>query len=259
MQRRTNRVSRGIGMLSASLLIPMLTSARVEAQYGGDPFDPYRAAYRSSSVPTFNRVGPQGSVRLAAPPGMGTVPGIGDPGATTYPYTEFGTEALGLGFESFEPVPLPSEYDTLRGIEELGLYDRSYRPNREADQLYLQWKDELKRLYEQALDEEDPRRKNELLRRYQEVRREVSLGLAPSASNRAMYDRDAIADRDADTEADERRPRAPSATRAERLPDSVRSYDELLRWSHVVNRNALRRATSREPTGSGDGARSPSR
>jgi len=232
---------RVLASFPASLLIVLVVAVGAEAQYGGAPFDPYQAAYRSSSVPSYNRVGPGGGARLPAPPGMGAVPGFGDPGQTGYPLSEFDAVSP-FGLPSPEAIPLPSEYSRLRGLE---VYDRSYQPNRQADQVYLEWMGRLQDLFEAAQSETDPERKAELLQRYREVRRRVSLGLSPSASNRLMSER--IEGRAPSGSArDESRRGAASADQppAGTMPRSVRSFDDLLRWSHVVNRQALRRASA---------------
>lgn len=154
-------------------------------QFNGDPFDPYRAAYRSSSSPVETQIVP-GQGRRVTPPGLGTVPGIGTPWDLNYTnprlgasrYGEFGTSDR-LGLDIYDPIN-----DVYRQLDtEFG---RVYRPNAGVDDQYYESQQQRQQLYVEAMREPDPQRRAELLRRYQDLSRRASLGLSPSASRGAL-------------------------------------------------------------------------
>ncbi|MEW4567180.1 hypothetical protein AB1L88_04870 [Tautonia sp. JC769] len=201
-----------------------------KAQFNGDPFDPFRAAYRSSTIPMATQFGP-GRSRVVTPPGMGSVPGIGVPWDLSYtspsylpsPSTRFGTSDLDL---------LSPSNDVYRRYDEE--FGRVYRPNAEADEQFARMQQARQELYFQAMRETDPERKAELRQQYQDLSRRISLGMSPT--NR-------------------RDPRAPGAGRggsapglpnqsADRagaggLPRTVRSYEDLAQWSRAINQRAV--------------------
>ncbi|WP_145274565.1 hypothetical protein [Tautonia plasticadhaerens] len=94
-----------------------------------------------------------------------------------------------------------------------------------------QFQDIRRQLYLEATQERDPQRRAELMRRYQDVSRRISLNLSPSASRNILNTQ---ASRE-----DQSGPRRGVGDQSDGLPPSVRSYDDLLQWSRHVNREAL--------------------
>lgn len=222
-------------LLAAAALALLAAAARAQTYGGVLPFDPYQSAYRSSSVPTYNRVGPNGSARLAPPPGMGTVPGIGNPNDTGYNYSGagFGSRLEGYGQGAVDPYA-PWNNDAYRKLDEQ--YGRLYQPNAAADDLYNQGQEERDELYRRAMTEPDPQLRARYLREYRAQSRRISLGLSPSASNRALSREGAYED------LTNGQPSRGSGA----APRVVRSYDDLLRCAQAIDRAALRRAIAAE-------------
>jgi hypothetical protein len=201
----------------------------VEAQFNGDPFDPFRAAYRSSTIPMATQFGP-GRTRMVTPPGMGSVPGIGSPWDISYtsptylppPSSRFGSPDLDL---------LSPSNDVYRRYDEE--FGRVYRPNAEADEQFERTQQARQELYFQAMRETDPERKAELRRQYQDLSRRISLGMSPT--NR----RDSRAPGTDRATAAARRPGQPGGGAGSGLPRTVRSYDDLAQWSRAINQRAV--------------------
>ena len=211
----------------------LLLSGPAWGQFNGTPFDPFRAAYRSSSLPTMNQFAP-GQVRTVTPPGLGTVPGIGKPWDATYTIPPLGVS--GSRFDRLEQELFGPLGDAYRP-DDAG-FGRLYRPRAEEDERFDQAQEMRRELYLQATRETDPQRKAELLRRYRDVSRRISLGLSPSASRGSQ---NARAER-ADTSANRR---GADVGAAAGLPATVRSYDDLMRWSRVINQRAIQAGISR--------------
>src|SRR5690606_13582520 len=111
-------------------------------------------------------------------------------------------------------------------------FGRVYRPNAEADDRFNEVQQERRELYVQAMREPDPVRRAELMRRFQDVSRRISLGMSPSAS-RARLNAQARRE-ESDVTRRGMDDRAPS-----QIPRTVRSYEDLVQWSRLVNREAL--------------------
>lgn len=220
--------------LMAAWLIPLglfsgLLSSTARAQFNGDPFDPYRAAYRSSSLPSNSRFLP-GRGQPVTSPGMGTVPGIGQPFDSTFGPSRVVAPAEGrfdrLEEELFGPLGnVYRRYDSDFGRQ-------PYEPAAEANEAFTQAQDERRAKYLEAMNERDPQKRAELLQEYRLLSRRISLGLSPSASRAAL---------NADAEgSDLSNIRRGASLGPSGLPTTVRSFDDLLLWSRHVNREALR-------------------
>jgi hypothetical protein len=211
----------------------LVTTRPTQAQFNGDPFDPYRAAYRSSSVPMSNQFAP-GQPRRVTSPGMGTVPGIGQPSDLSFTLPPLGPRT-GVGrLDRIEEELFGPLGDVYRRYDED--FNRVYRPNEFVDREsgFAEAQEARRRLYLQASQERDPQRRAELMRQYQDLSRRISLGLSPSASRTILNTQASREEQDG--------PRRGVADRppADELPTSVRSYDDLLRWSRIVNREAIK-------------------
>lgn len=213
------------------LLAGMFTSGPSQAQFNGDPFDPFRAAYRSSSLPMSNQLAP-GQPRVVTPPGMGTVPGIGRPSDLSYTIPPVGLPPATGRLDRLEEELFGPLGDVYRRYDED--FNRVYRPNEFVDResRFDQYQEYRRQLYLEATQERDPQRRAELMRQYQDVSRRISLGLSPSA-NRNILNTQASRE-------EQSGPRRGVADKSDGLPSSVRSYDDLLQWSRHVNREALR-------------------
>jgi hypothetical protein len=212
----------------------VVTTRPTRAQFNGDPFDPYRAAYRSSSVPMSNQFAP-GQPRRVVSPGMGTVPGIGRPSDLSFTIPPLGPPT-GVGrLDRIEEELFGPLGDVYRRYDED--FNRVYRPNEFVDREsgFAEAQEERRRLYLQASQERDPQRRAELMRKYQDLSRRISLGLSPSASRNILNTQ---AGRE--EQSGPRRGVADRPSSADELPTSIRSYEDLLRWSRIVNREALK-------------------
>ncbi|WP_152050623.1 hypothetical protein [Tautonia marina] len=220
----TGRLSAGGFLLVAVFgLAPSL-----KAQFNGDPFDPYRASYRSSTIPMATQFGP-GRARVVTPPGMGSVPGIGVPWDAsftnpTYPLPSTSRFSADLDLLS------PSNDVYRRYDAEFG---RVYRPNAEADEQFARMQEARQELYFQAMRETDPERKAELRRQYQDLSRRISLGMSPTSR------RDSQAPRTGQEGAAPRISGQPDRTSGDGFPRTVRSYEDLAQWSRAINRQAV--------------------
>jgi len=226
---------RAIGAIAASLALAASITESARAQFNGDPFDPYRAAYRSSSRPSDLR-GVPGAPRIVTPPGLGTVPGIGDAGATPFSLYEFEAsrfrEPDRFGLESLQ-VPGALGDDAGFG---------AYRPNMENDLTYQDLQNYRDELYRRAQETEDPEARAEAIREYRRISRMISLGLSSSEISRQLQERilgSATAPDPFENRSRQAPPLDPSADQA-----GVQSYTELLEVCRRLDRAALQRGGS---------------
>ncbi len=201
----------------------------VQAQFNGDPFDPYRASFRSSTIPMATQFGP-GRTRVVTPPGMGSVPGIGVPWDASFTNPTYSAPPPSR-FRSADFDLLSPSNDVYRRYD--AEFGRVYRPNAEADEQFARMQEARQELYFQAMRETDPERKAELRKQFEDLSRRISLGMSPSARRDSRAPR---TDRDA---AQSRIPGQTDGGTAEGLPRTVRSYEDLAQWSRVINRQAV--------------------
>ncbi|CAN5623563.1 hypothetical protein BH23PLA1_BH23PLA1_01820 [soil metagenome] len=230
--------------LSLGVSAALLVAATASAQFHGNPFDPYQAAYRSSSLPRYSIYGPLSNpTRVATPPGLGVVPGFegftpndrffGGAGAGA----EFGP-LLGGARAGSDPLSLfPADRALRQYDEEFG---RIYRPNTfgpggSVDEEYFKSRKQREDLYFRAMSESDPRRKAELLQQYRQASEQAALGLSRQTRARTG----AAADRRGTSGAT-----SPSATGTgttavpeptDAAPGTIETYDDLLRQSVLID------------------------
>lgn len=213
----------GVFLVAVFVLAPS-----VEAQFNGDPFDPYRASYRSSTIPMATQFG-TGRTRMVTPPGMGSVPGIGTPWDASFTNPSIPAPSASR-FRADLDLLSPTNDVYRRYDEEFG---RVYRPNAEADEQFSRLQEARQELYFQAMRETDPERKAELRQQYQDLSRRISLGMSPTSrrdSRAPGLDGDA---------AQPRIPGRPDSASGTGLPRTVRSYEDLAQWSRAINRQAV--------------------
>lgn len=223
---RIGRWERVLGSTVAAFALVMLLPVTGEAQFNGDPFDPYRAAFRSSSMPTANNFGP-GQARSFTPPGMGSVPGIGlpfDNGGFNRPVAPMPSSR----FDQFDRDLLSPSNDVYRRYD--ADFNRVYRPNAEADAQFAEAQEARRELYMAASRETDPQKRAELIQQYQTLSRRIGLGLSANTSRSAGSGAEGSSSRSR---------QGTSAPAPDALPRTVGSFDDLERWSRVVNRRAL--------------------
>ena len=221
----------------AGLALLAISAGSARAQYDSDLFDPYRASYRSSSYPTGGRFGPQGRAYGVAPPGLGNVRGLGGQYDSGTPFEDYSAQQFSA--QDRIGAALFPEGGPYGGLSDPGL--GGYLPNRDADEAYRRAQQRKDDLYQAAMNEPDPSRKAELLRDYRQLSRRISLGL-DSAGPAAVRP---------NARASGPPPIGSSSAEAPEpaggLPAQVRSYDDLLRWSQVINRRALDAASQGGP------------
>jgi hypothetical protein len=216
---------RRVGLWIALTLFSTTTfgvASTSRAQFNGDPFDPFRARYSSSSRPTANQFVP-GQGRRVTPPGMGNVPGIGLPFDSGFGLPSPAVAPPASRFEREMDTLLSPSNDVYRRYDEQ--FNRVYRPNAEADEQFARTQEARQQLYFEAMNEKNPERRAELLKQYRDLSRRVSLGMSPT--NRRGGDRA------------DRQPGEGAAPRDDGLPRTVRSYEDLVQWSRAINREAL--------------------
>ena len=209
------------------LALLAISAGSARAQYDSDLFNPYRAPYRSSSTPTGGRFGPSGRAFGVAPPGLGTVRGIGGQADFGPPFDSYGASPFSaqdrIGAALFpDRGPYGDASDPASG---------GYVPNRIADERYREAQARKDDLYQQAMVELDPSKKAELLREYRQMSRRISLGLDSSGPTASPIVRQGGPPPIGSSE--------PGRDTTGGLPAQVRSYDDLLRWSQVINRRAI--------------------
>lgn len=221
---RVRRRERVLLTTVTAVALLMLLPDRGDAQFNGDPFDPYRASFRSSSLPTANNFGP-GLGRSVTPPGMGNVPGIGLPFDSGGLYRTL-DPLPSSRFDRFDRDLLSPSNDAYRQYDDE--FNRVYRPNAEVDEQFGKLQEARRELYFAASRETDPKRRAELVKQYQDLSRRIGLGLSPNTSmNPGTRSEDGLT-------------RQPSSTAdPNAMPRTVRSFDDLERWSRAVNRRAL--------------------
>ncbi|RUL88367.1 hypothetical protein [Tautonia sociabilis] len=199
-------------------LAGFLVDSPCRAQFNGSPFDPFRAAYRTSSYPVAPSVVP-GQVRTVTPPGLGTVPGIGQPYDLNYTIPSFSAPRGGrfdrLDEELFGPLGDP--------------YSRFRQPegSEPQDDEYSNLQEQRRQVYLEATDPRTPpERRAELMREYEQLGRRADL-LGAGISRRIPGGRSAPS-------------RSPGGLAAAGLPSEVRSFDDLVLWARRVNREAIR-------------------
>ena len=221
----TPRVGRRQVILAFPVLAIVAMNVPAQAQFNGDPFDPFRASFRSSTLPMANQFAP-GQARSVTPPGMGSVPGIGTPWDSSFGLQSITPPPVSR-FERFDSDLLSPSNDVYRRYD--ADFGRVYRPNAEADEQFTRLQEARRELYLQASRETDPQKRAELMRRYQDLSRRISLGMTPTPA------RDTAATK---TGRDARSTQDAGAVGPAGLPRTVRSYDDLARWSRVINREA---------------------
>ena len=220
-------------VFGSGIALIAILAGTAQAQYDGDPFDPFRAPFRSSSIPTGGRIGPQGRAYGVAPPGLGSVPGFGSTNDIGGPFEDFGAMRFATP-DRLDSALFPNQGLYGDGSEPTG---GAYIPNRDADERYRDAQQQKETLYYEAMSEPDPARKAELLREYREVSRQISLGLdsarASNGTDRAPGGPPPLGSSAASNA---------GSVSGGGIPRDVRSYDDLLLWSQLINRRAIDRS-----------------
>lgn len=262
-RNRVNRRARSKAQAQWALALGFLWlitvhARHVQAQFTGDPFDPYRNAYRSSSVPAYNTIGPlSGGFRYAQSPGVGFTTGIGNMGPEVPFLSGLNASAnaaaginrlAGVGVDPFGLPPALPRGAT--GQPPVVGFDRTYRPNANVDSRYYEQVQERDRLYFEALNENDPAKRAELLKRFRQASSRANLLLStPAAGRRASTAAPLVGSTGAGSSATETpRTTTPGTTGSDtsgssRRPEGiepVRNYQGLISWSRILDRMIMK-------------------
>ncbi len=194
------------------------------AQFTGDPFDPYRNAYAASAYPTYSNVGPLSrNYRYTNPLGIGLGVGTGNASMGEIPYVSNLNNQLYsnpgvVGLNGAPPIPGMST-GRRASPAEARFNDRQIQ--RESD--FAQGQQDREDLYFEAMNEQDPARKADLMRRYREEMRRSSLGMSRGATGpRARAEAGATTDP------------PPSSRRREADLSPANTYEDMLRYNRTL-------------------------
>ncbi len=221
----------------------LFSTTAATAQFTGNPFDPYQAAYRSSSIPTYAPGGPFSGSARAVPPGLGVVPGFlgATPMARDLNSLRWGLgPGLGVGTGLGDELgPVPPYHEAHRRYDEE--FSRIYRPNTfgpggSVDEQYFENRKARDQLYFQAMNESDPQKKAELLRQYRQASEKAALGLSRQSRVRPGA---AANQRGSGTTAS-----SPRVSDTDSLTRTIETYEDLLQESLAIDYSLTRKSQS---------------